>query len=221
MSGVPAYHGWTHRPASEGGTDPIPSVAAAGWAPKWATAVMFQTSVAKSTSWYYADFTDMGTNDTDMFSLENVAAGKARYLGITGGGVYHCWFGVITRGQTGAGEDWGQNYAALEPIFEEGGTATILNSETDSTADFEEGFYNRMNQQLLSEAPASQPRQLGLFNFMALHYDPPSPSVGNFGFEVPFKLGVRVVTDQTGSVVFGAQIHVLRVADAGYTAVSA
>lgn len=218
MSGAPAYHGWTHRPKAEGGTDPIP-VAASDL--KWATATMFSTATAKSTSWYYASFDQLGTNDTDVFTLEDASGGKAPWLGINAGGLYHCWFGVITAGAS-ASSAWGVNYAALEPIFEEGGSPTILNSETDVGADFEEAFYNRANEQYAAEQPASAPRHRGMFNFMALHYDPPSPDVGNFGFEVPFKLGVRMLTDQTGSVTFTAQIHVVQVAaTAGYTLVEA
>ncbi len=216
----PAYHGWTHRPKAQGGTDPIEFPEAGDL--NWATAVMFQTSTAKSTSWYYAGFTEMGTNDTDVFTLENITSSKARYLGINAGGLYHCWFSMITSGSTGADQDWGVNYAALEPIFEEGGSPTVLNSETDSAADFEGTFYDVANEQFVAEQPASQPRHRGKFQFMALHYDPPDPDVGNFGFEVPFKLGVRMLTDQTGSIVFGAQIHVVRVAATpGYTLVEA
>lgn len=52
MSGTPAYHGWTHRPKEQGGTDPIdfpsvsyrnPVVKYAMGGPEWKTAAMFTT----------------------------------------------------------------------------------------------------------------------------------------------------------------------------------
>jgi hypothetical protein len=207
----PAYHGWTHRPASEGGTDPIP-VAAGDL--KWATAVQFDTSTAKSTSWYYADFTDMGTNDTDAFTLETASFGTA--LGINTGGIYQLIFGV-----TAGSSAWGTNYAAIQPIFDEGGSATPLDSEGDFISDYMLTLFNRSSEVFAAEQPASPPRHRNLFAVMTINYDPPSPPVGNYGFEVPLMLGVRVLTDQTGSVSFQAQISAIRIAAGGYTAVSA
>jgi hypothetical protein len=164
----------------------------------------------------------MGTNDTGMFTLENVTTGKARYLGITGGGLYHVWFSIITAPPSGSSQPaWGVHDSFLQPIFEEGGSPTVLNSEMDSLADFNGLDGSRAVESFAAEEPASPPRHQGKFQFMVLNYDPPEPDVGNYGFEVPFKLGVRMLTDETAAVTFGAQIHVLRVADAGYTSVSA
>jgi hypothetical protein len=214
---APDYHGWTHRPKSEGGTDPIPVVAAGDL--KWATAVMFQTATAKSGSWYYPSFTDVGTNDTGIFTIESAVWGNA--LGINEGGIY-----VLFCGQTvlpGSSPDvWGTNEASIEPIFEESGAATTLESESDYVTDFMSSLFGRNSMILVSEQPASTPRIPGLNAVLTINYDPPSPSTGNYGFEVPLKLSTRVLANQTGSVTFSAQITAVRIAATpGYTAVSA
>jgi hypothetical protein len=85
------YHGWTHRPAAQGGTDPIPGLGTA--IIPFAGAFDGLTSQSFTDPWV-PDFDTFLTNDATTFSYENTSGSPAkfRYIGINQDGLYLATF---------------------------------------------------------------------------------------------------------------------------------
>lgn len=205
-------HAWTHRPRSEGGTDPVPFPE-----PTWATATQFDVGVAKTSSWYRPRFQYCATNDPDNYYLSGISAGKADYLYIARPGYYVARFGVVTEG--GATHTWGANYAALEPVANIGGSDSHINTAVDGYPDWTGSDYARGHEQYTAEysSVSGEVGHRGLWTEYTFNYDPDNPSLGDLSFENPLGIAVRVVTGKTGTVNMTAQVHVIRICGAGYT----
>lgn len=200
MPDVPK-HGWTHRPRSQGGTDPIEIESAGGGCP-WATATMFQASISDSGGYYRAVFDTMATNSPSTYELNTDAWG----VEIQVYGYYRAIFGV-DNSTIGA---WGANDTMLEPIVEITGTPTEFDTVSDLYSDWNIMQASRSNEQRSTDVAYNALFQIVTFNYES--------GVGNgLGDESPLKLGLRVLTGQTGAKSISAQIHVERLDDAGYT----
>lgn len=80
-----AKHAWTHRPKSEGGTDPI-SIPALTPVP---AAIMVEGLNSRSTgSKLYMTFGGFYTNDTGVFGYSDVTSTKAKFMTILEDGFY-------------------------------------------------------------------------------------------------------------------------------------
>lgn len=83
----PAYHGWTHRPKSEGGTDPIPGLSSSGPI-SLPVAFGFAGQLSRTGTVIQVDFNSISWNDDTVFNFAKVTAGTpnvARYVTVTPG----------------------------------------------------------------------------------------------------------------------------------------
>jgi hypothetical protein len=200
-------HGWTHRPRSEGGTDPIP--AAAGGL-KWCTTFASAASITPSSGDYFFTHTDLYTNDTAAFEFADISAGRATWLQINTYGYYTCKF---TASQA---TNWDNAfYTTITPMFEFVSTPAdlIVNS---GDADFPlNNFHND------AELNVGETAHKRLWQETSFHWNPADPQSDLDG-EDPLKITFRVETvGATAAKTIQAQMFVVRIAGPGYTNVPA
>ena len=198
----PAYHGWTHRPKSEGGTDPIPISADL----KWAKATMFDTSTSGTSDRYRVTFDTLGTNDTSLFELGGISGSKANWLQINSGGYYVAIFGMDITSPGG----WGAQNAQLIPLVNVSGDVQ-LDTQTDGFADWNIGQFT-----LANVHPSSLTTTFsGLEQHVTFNYDPGSAT--DLGSLSPLSLAMRIATADIGAKTLVGGLFVMRIASAGYT----
>lgn len=206
MPDVPK-HAWTHRPRSQGGTDPL--VIEAGDM-KWCTTFASAQSITPVSGDFFFGHTDLYTNDTGAFSLVDVTAGRAFYLQLSLPGYYTCKF---TAGQASA---WDNSfYTTITPMFEFVGTDAdlIVNS---GDADFPLNNFHNDAELLVGETAHKR-----LWQETSFHWDPDNPQSDLDG-ENPLKITFRVETvGETAAKTIQAQMFVVRISGPGYTAVAA
>jgi hypothetical protein len=206
MSAGPKYHGWTHRPASEGGTDPIPGLGASDLS--WALGSQAEVATAKTSSWYYAQFSSIGTNDTSAFELADVSGTSSQYVQINEEGYYVGWAAILAL-SAGA---WGANLTVVQPIAEIGGSPSPMESSFDPYSDSFSTLFSRND-----EKTATEEGHRSLWVPFSFNYDKDS-TASDMDQEDPLKIGIRVQSNQTGSVSFAADLFIMRIAaTAGYT----
>lgn len=187
-------HAWTHRPRSEGGTDPI-EIPSASAVP---VGMMVSGSTSRTTgSKLYVPMDLFYTNDPAVFGYADVTAGEAKFMSIGSPGVYRAvgWIGWTS--DFTAGDDphfvFSTEFGGVD-----GDLVPGLNEYFDSSSSSVDAIWNR---QLGTET--LDLHGVGgevIFNF----------SEANWG-ETPIKIGVAVYSDVSRTLTFSAQLAVYRV----------
>ena len=197
----PAYHGWTHRPAAEGGTDPIPVAAAGDLA--WAYASGLKSGTPTSGK-YVPTWSGLRTNTDGFVEGASITGGAATWIQLNEAGYYLIRAGaylqsvgtfdtaretelVITYNEVGIGAIRIQNATGL--------------GETGS-------MWSDSSMQRTGEVGG-----LGLFTSVTFNYNPDDPD-SDLDFASPLQLSVSIDTDgaDTASRDIGAEIFLLRLA---------
>jgi len=100
MSG-PAYHGWTHRPRAQGGTDPIDFPASGGLP----VAIGLRGEASFTTSSGALPFTSISWNDDSLFGYDGVSGSSAKYVTVNQDGVYSLKFTAFWDSDFTAGDN--------------------------------------------------------------------------------------------------------------------
>lgn len=199
MPDVPK-HAWTHRPRSEGGTDPIVFPESAGGFTPVGMMIAGETSRASGTK-LYVPMDLFWTNDTSVFGYADVTSGAAKFMSIASPGVYRA-VGWISWGPF-SGTDFtaGDNpHFVFSTEFGgvDGDLVPGLNEYFDSSSSSVDAIWNR---QLSGDE--LQMHGIGgevIFNF----------SEDNWG-ESPIKIGVALYSDNSRTLPFSAQLAVYRI----------
>jgi hypothetical protein len=204
-----AKHAHTHRPRSEGGTDPIPS--SGGFTPTWATVTQFSESITKASGYYRPRFKYLATNDTGIFGNSAVSSSRFNYLTISEGGYYIAHFGVVTD----AGSDiWGAFDTELQFVYNDGGDVQFNTGV--QLPDFTNSDYSRTQWQHEDDSFTDPLAYRGLWQTYTFHYDPDNPN-SDFDFTAPLGVGVTILSAKTANTGLTAQVHVHRIAEPGFT----
>jgi hypothetical protein len=200
-------HGWTHRPRAQGGTDPIevPSDL------KWATVTQFADTIVKAGGYYRPRFRTLATNDTGIYGNSTVTSDRFDYLTINEGGYYIAHFGVVTS----SGSDvWGAFDTEMQLVYSDGGD-NQFNTGTGSP-DFINSDYSRTQWQHEDDSFTDPLAYRGLWETYTFHYDPSNPQ-SDIEFLSPLGIGVTILSAKTADTELTAQVHVHRIASAGFT----
>jgi hypothetical protein len=199
-------HAWTHRPKSQGGTDPI----AGGFTPEWAHAYASAMDVPDAGATYDFTFSDLYSNSASIYEAVDITASRAEYIAIHEAGYYQAAFGIYHNTSTfGTG-----SVSFIQPSFELGGIrASIINNlgEADHA-----GTKFNLSSYILAGGPARE----ALWYFLTFHYDPDNP-VSDMDSENPVKVGVSyALAGGAATIQMSASMFLLRIAEAGYNDLS-
>jgi hypothetical protein len=205
MSG-PKYHGWTHRPASEGGTDPIP-VTAGGLT--WAHAFASAQTITPSSGDYFFSWDGLWASDSTTFEVVDLTAGRGDYVQINTAGYY------IIRFNAGGTSVWDNAfYTKITPMMEISGSPADLVPQLGNP-DFSLNQFNSDSEMFDGETAHKI-----LWEEFAFNWNPADP-VSDIDSENPLKISFRVETvGATAAKLLQAEMHFIRIADAGYVDLS-
>jgi hypothetical protein len=202
-------HAWTHRPRSEGGTDPIEIPAASDLL--WVTASASTEAVPQTSGTYYPFGLDfIYTNGSGDFEAADITSGRAAYLQINTPGYYVLQAQIFKAAGTFAST----NHTWIEPAVEIGGSrGNIVGNE--GVADFMGAFWTAGSSIIVG----GEGRE-GLYTTLAFNYDPDNP-VSNLDAENPLKVGLNLAQSAgPSSISMAGSIFLYRIASAGYTDIS-
>ena len=203
----PAYHGWTHRPKSEGGTDPIPIAAASDLS--WALAGASQVAVADAGAFYSFTFDSLYSNSTTDFESANVTTGRAAWIQINTPGYYEMQASILKpTAFDNTFHQW------IEPTFESGGSVAAI-QPNQGVADYIGMFQTQGFEVLVGETAHT-----GLYTNLTFNWNPDDPN-SDMDFENPLKVGLDLALGGgPGTITMGGLIYLKRIAAAGYTDLS-
>lgn len=208
MSGTPAYHGWTHRPASEGGTDPIPVAAASDLI--WALATASTVAVADSGNDYRFTFDSLYSNDADAFELSGVSGGRAPWVQLNQSGNYIYKAQIHKEGIFD-----NTNHTFIEPTYFDGATIADLQG-SQGIAD----FIGVTPWNAASEVLAGGEAHESLYCELTFNYDPDNP-ISDLDSASPLKVGLSLaLAGGASSISMSCSVWLLRIAAAGYVDLS-
>lgn len=203
-------HGWTHRPRSQGGTDPIE--VASGSDPIWAAATSGPVSCSDVANVYQLTFSSVyeSPNASGAFEAADVTAGRADWLQLNEPGFYEAHFNIQK-----AGGFPDTNGGFIYPIFELSGGVAGFTGNLGAPF-FEGSLFSPAGYMLAGGGDFP-----GLWQFLAFNWDPANPDVGSLNDENPLKIGVAW-TEVSGdaSYTFGGGVYVRRVGDPGFVDIS-
>lgn len=200
------YHGWTHRPKSQGGTDPIEMPTST-----WATFYGAAASITHIDNDYYVPINAMHTNDTAGYELAGISGTEADWLQINTPGFYTAEFLITVSG----GLMLSAHVPRVEPIFSLGGTPSSMPNNL-ANADFVGTRFTAVDQQLSGHDEHSS-----LWYRIAFHWDPSSPDDGDLSDQDPLQISANLTTlDWTDSLDLLLKGFVQRVSGPGYTETS-
>lgn len=203
----PAYHGWTHRPKSEGGTDPIPGLSA-GFTPLWATAQMFNKTIADAGDTYDLLFDKLFSNSATAFEAANVGTGEYEYVQINEPGFYLYWSQLYASSVL-PDDSW------AEPAFDLNGSRAAMVGNL-SIPDVSPHWQTILSTIQFNAAT----RPAALATLIAFHYDPDSGAT-DIDAQDPLMVGLGFAkSGGAASYNLGAQLLIVRLADVGYTDLS-
>lgn len=180
-------HAWTHRPRSQGGTDPIEVPGATPMAQ------MSEGQNSRTTgSKLIMTFGFMWTNDTSVFGYSDVTSSKARFLTIAEDGIYRADFQLGWDTDFTAGDQ-----PAIVPLTEQGGVTGDLVPALDIYW-FNAGSVGIWNQQIT----AAEMDHHSLFCSVVFQYE-----AAMFG-ETPLGVGLGLYTNNSRTKQFSAQMSV-------------
>lgn len=216
---LPALHAWTHRPKSQGGTDPIELPGG----PEWCLAGIEEESIDPTTDpavgsgtieLYRIPFTYIAKSTGSSFELSTPDVNLlSEWLIVNDAGYYHMWSGC----QIEPADDWDSSGDLfLDPIFERdsaGPAPRPFFQFTNPRTDFMMADFGSTGQRF-----AAEDKHRGLWKFHSFKYDPGSGLPDSFfDDESPLKIGLRVyVPGATVDLALTAQIHLVRIADPDY-----
>jgi hypothetical protein len=198
-------HAWTHRPRSQGGTDPI-QIDTGGTT--WATTFGSGTAITHVSNDYWIPLHQMWTNDSAGFELTGISGSDADYLQINNPGYYtiEC---LVTR--SGGFLD---NFTRprVEVLFDlSGGFASMVPNM--GPADFPGAYLVPV-----SELENGSTDYGALYTRAAFHWDPASPDAGDLSDQDPLKVTCNLTTTaSTATLNLLSQMLVKRIAGPGYS----
>ena len=198
-------HGWTHRPRSEGGTDPI----AIDSGMKWAVASASPMTSSDVTNTYRLTFDGLYSNDATAFEPATVVAGRAHWVQLNEPGYYVAKFAIYNAAafaSPGAG--------FVEPLFESGSPAWIQANQ--GVADFSGILFSA-----ISDVRSGQgDLWAGMYTELTFNWNPDAP-VSDLDVENPLNIGLAwVQVGAAATLDLGGQVFLMRISGPGYTDLS-
>lgn len=208
MPDLPAFHGWTHRPKAQGGTDPVDFPAAGG---TWATAYGAAAGIVNDSNDYFVPILQMWTNDTAGYEPGGVSGGEADWLQINTQGFYRAEFSITIQ----PGEFESVHIPRITPIFSLGGTPAGIQANM-GPADFPGNRFTSMAEQLDGHDEHSM-----LYSMINFNWDPGNTDSGDLNDQDPLQISANLTSvDYTATLTLTLRMYVQRISDAGYTDVS-
>lgn len=197
-------HAWTHRPRSQGGTDPVPFVGDRVWASASGSNKTYTPSGGKYRPTF--DHAYCHPDATSDFAVSTPSVGRSSWLEILNPGYYRCSFYVIQNSAatwSTAGETF------LQPLFESGGLEASFQDNL-GVADYLGDWYSPR-----LDVVNGQPGYAGtLATDLTFNYDPANP-VSDIDFEAPLKLALLVATfpSDATNLALGCGLFVERISE--------
>jgi hypothetical protein len=203
----PAYHGWTHRPKAQGGTDPIPVESGSL---KWCHAFAGAQSITPSSGDYFFTWNHLYASDSDTFEVSDVTAGRGDWIQINTPGYY------IWKVRAGGGSVWDNGfYTKITTMFNMTGVGAADFVVNSGDADWGGDEFNSSSEMFSGETAHKV-----LYEENAFNWDPANPQ-SDMDDENPLKVSMRVETvGATTAKTLQAEMLIVRIADAGYVDLS-
>lgn len=202
----PSYHGWTHRPKAQGGTDPIPVAGAITWAKTIGAGNMPDAGTTYPFEWLM-----LSTNDTAGYEMNDITAGTSfNWIQINEPGYYIYELRAVQIGSV---------FSNAQPLFLEGSFLLAGNPASIRVnmgqPDFS-GVYFTQADQLLAGNQANA----GLYTRGTFNYNPASP-VSDMDNEATLAVsGWIALAGGPASLNLEVEMFVMRICDPGYTTVT-